>query len=123
LSRLDDEQSGRVKLEALHTPVPPDRLAQARSTAKALGAAIYDKFPWFPGARPMQDEPAELIFNRTWRPTVSITGAEGRPRFLIAGVTGPQSNAHGPTEFLHVPTGKRLTSCVAQVIADHASRR
>ena len=32
---------------------------------------------------------------------------------------GPRSNAHGPNEFLHLPTGKKLTACVAQVIADH----
>jgi acetylornithine deacetylase/succinyl-diaminopimelate desuccinylase-like protein len=39
-------------------------------------------------------------------------------QFLITGVLGPQSNAHGPNEFLHIPTGKRLTACVARVIAD-----
>jgi di/tripeptidase len=37
-------------------------------------------------------------------------------------VLGPQSNAHGPNEFLHVPTGKRITSCMAQVLDDHARR-
>jgi acetylornithine deacetylase/succinyl-diaminopimelate desuccinylase-like protein len=41
-----------------------------------------------------------------------------RAQFLITGVLGPGSNAHGPNEFLHVPTGVRLTACVAQVIAD-----
>lgn len=41
-------------------------------------------------------------------------------QFLITGVLGPESNAHGPNEFLHIPTGKKLTACVAQVIADHA---
>ncbi len=40
-------------------------------------------------------------------------------QFLITGVLGPQSNAHGPNEFLHIPTAKRLTCCVAQVIAEH----
>ncbi len=43
-----------------------------------------------------------------------------RAQFLITGILGPQSNAHGPNEFLDVPTAKRLTSAVAQVIADHA---
>jgi hypothetical protein len=37
-------------------------------------------------------------------------------------VLGPQSNAHGPNEFLHLPMGKRITCCVAQVIADHFTR-
>jgi acetylornithine deacetylase/succinyl-diaminopimelate desuccinylase-like protein len=40
-------------------------------------------------------------------------------QFLITGVLGPKSNAHGPNEFLHIPMGKKLTCCVASVIADH----
>jgi acetylornithine deacetylase/succinyl-diaminopimelate desuccinylase-like protein len=40
-------------------------------------------------------------------------------QFLITGVLGPHSNAHGPNEFLHIPTGKRVSMCVAQVVADH----
>ena len=40
-------------------------------------------------------------------------------QFLITGLLGPESNAHGPNEFLHLPTGKKLTACIAQVIADH----
>jgi len=43
-------------------------------------------------------------------------------QFLITGVLGPGSNAHGPNEFLHLPTGRRLTCCVAQVIQDHYLR-
>ncbi len=43
-------------------------------------------------------------------------------QFLITGLLGPKSNAHGPNEFLHIETGKRLTSCVAQVLEDHFSR-
>jgi acetylornithine deacetylase/succinyl-diaminopimelate desuccinylase-like protein len=39
-------------------------------------------------------------------------------QFLITGVLGPYSNAHGPNEFLHVPTAKSLSACVAAVIAD-----
>lgn len=42
-----------------------------------------------------------------------------RAQFMITGVLGPESNAHGPNEFLHIPTAKKLTACVAQVIADH----
>ena len=40
-------------------------------------------------------------------------------QFVITGVLGPRSNAHGPNEFLHLETGARLTACVAQVLADH----
>jgi acetylornithine deacetylase/succinyl-diaminopimelate desuccinylase-like protein len=46
-------------------------------------------------------------------------------QFMITGVLGPHSNAHGPNEFLHIPMGKRVTSCLARVIARHheASQR
>jgi acetylornithine deacetylase/succinyl-diaminopimelate desuccinylase-like protein len=40
-------------------------------------------------------------------------------QFMITGVLGPHSNAHGPNEFLHIPTGKKVTSVVARVIAEH----
>jgi acetylornithine deacetylase/succinyl-diaminopimelate desuccinylase-like protein len=43
-------------------------------------------------------------------------------QFLITGLLGPKSNAHGPNEFLHIETGKRLTCCVAQVLEDHFKR-
>jgi acetylornithine deacetylase/succinyl-diaminopimelate desuccinylase-like protein len=42
-------------------------------------------------------------------------------QFLITGVLGPQSNAHGPNEFIHLPTAKKLTACVAEVL-DAATR-
>jgi len=45
-----------------------------------------------------------------------------KAQILVTGLLGPHSNAHGPNEFLHVPTGKKLTACVAQVIADHYAR-
>ena len=45
-----------------------------------------------------------------------------KAQFLITGLLGPKSNAHGPNEFLHIETGKRLTSCVAQVLEDHFKR-
>lgn len=44
-------------------------------------------------------------------------------QFLVTGVLGPHSNAHGPNEFLEIETGKRVTACVAEVIAAHAKRR
>lgn len=42
-----------------------------------------------------------------------------KAQFLITGVLGPNSNAHGPNEFLHIPMAKKLTGCVASVIAAH----
>jgi len=42
-----------------------------------------------------------------------------KAQFLITGVLGPHSNAHGPNEFLHIPTGKRVSMVVAKVVAEH----
>jgi acetylornithine deacetylase/succinyl-diaminopimelate desuccinylase-like protein len=42
-----------------------------------------------------------------------------KAQFMITGVLGPKSNAHGPNEFLHLHTARRLTACVAHVVADH----
>ena len=44
-------------------------------------------------------------------------------QFLITGVLGPGANAHGPNEFLHIPTAKRLTCAVARVLEAHAEPR
>jgi acetylornithine deacetylase/succinyl-diaminopimelate desuccinylase-like protein len=43
-------------------------------------------------------------------------------QFLVTGVLGPRSNAHGPNEFLHIDKGKKVTACVAGVLADHYNR-
>jgi acetylornithine deacetylase/succinyl-diaminopimelate desuccinylase-like protein len=45
-----------------------------------------------------------------------------KTQFLVTGVLGPQSNAHGPNEFLDIETGKKVTACVAQVVAEHYRR-
>ncbi|HTW75233.1 MAG TPA: M20/M25/M40 family metallo-hydrolase [Steroidobacteraceae bacterium] len=42
-------------------------------------------------------------------------------QFLVTGVLGPQSNAHGPNEFLHLDYARQLTACVALVLAAHAA--
>jgi acetylornithine deacetylase/succinyl-diaminopimelate desuccinylase-like protein len=228
LARAEDASSGAILIEELNVAIPPDRRAQARAAADVLGTSVYEKFPMPPGMRPVSNDPYELLLNNTWRPTLSVTGADGLPpsrtagnvlrpattlklsfrlpptmdakkaadavrstlgrdppygarvtvkiesamagwnapvvapwleesmqrasreffgrdamymgtggsipfmgmlgerfpgtQFLITGLLGPKSNAHGPNEFLHIETGKRLTACVARVLADHARR-
>ena len=225
LSRLEDQQSGRILIEGLHAEIPADRYAQAKKCAQVLGTEVYDKFPFLPGMSPMREDLTELVLNRTWRPALSVTGVDGMPplssagnvlrpftavklslrlpptldgkragellqaellrdppygaqvslelekastgwnaptmtpwleraidagsreffgkpamymgeggtipfmgmlgekfpgaQFMITGVLGPHSNAHGPNEFLHIAMGKRVTACVAKVIAEH----
>jgi acetylornithine deacetylase/succinyl-diaminopimelate desuccinylase-like protein len=44
-------------------------------------------------------------------------------QFVVTGVLGPGSNAHGPNEYLHVPCATSVTAAVAHVLAAHADRR
>jgi len=46
-----------------------------------------------------------------------------KTQFVVTGVLGPNSNAHGPNEFLHIPTAKKVSACIANVLADHAKTR
>lgn len=43
-------------------------------------------------------------------------------QFVITGVLGPESNAHGPNEFLHLPTARRVSACMAHILDAHANR-
>ena len=228
LTRIEDVETGRILPEALYAEIPAQRIEQARLAAEVLGDAIYSKFPFVPGMRPVTEELPELVLNRTWRPQLSVTGVDGLPplssagnvlrpqtavklslrlpptvdgvrsgallkdileanppygaqvtmdlekaasgwnapalapwlesavaeasqryfskppvymgeggsipfmgmlgekfpaaQFLITGVLGPHSNAHGPNEFLHIPMGKRVSMVVADVVARHAQR-
>jgi acetylornithine deacetylase/succinyl-diaminopimelate desuccinylase-like protein len=227
LERIDDAQSGMVKHAAFHAQIPVERSEQAKRAAEVLGEEIWRKFPFVKGMQPMTVDLADLVLNRTWRPMLAVTGAEGLPQpanagnvlrpktsfvlslrlppavkaesaarqlkaileadapygarvtfdygqaatgwhapptapwlaaaletssiknygksvmwmgeggtipfmamlgasfpkaqFLITGVLGPHSNAHGPNEFLHLDYAKRLTACVADVLAAHAA--
>src|SRR5467141_495741 len=79
LSRLDDEQTGRVKIDGLQVQVPAERLKQARLTAEVLGDEVWNKFPFVPGASPVVTDKIEMILNGSWRPALSITGIDGLP--------------------------------------------
>jgi acetylornithine deacetylase/succinyl-diaminopimelate desuccinylase-like protein len=46
-----------------------------------------------------------------------------KAQFVVTGVLGPHSNAHGPNEFLHIPTAKKVSACIADILADQAERR
>jgi acetylornithine deacetylase/succinyl-diaminopimelate desuccinylase-like protein len=227
LSRVEDETTGRVLLDACDVVIPPERVEQAQSTAAEIGT-IADRYPFVPGAGPTTPDPAEQLLARTWRAALSVVGADGfpptaragnvlRPRtslklslrvppiadvtavadqladmlradppygarvtvsgvesgpgwnapalapwlaaaldrastnafgqparmfgeggsipfmgmlgerfpdaqFVITGVLGPDANAHGPNEYLHLPTARRLTVAVAELLDAHATR-
>ena len=56
-------------------------------------------------------------------PFMGMLGAKfPNAQFMITGVLGPHSNAHGPNEFLDLQTGERVTQSVAHVLAAHYAR-
>jgi len=56
-------------------------------------------------------------------PFMAMLGAQfPDAQFLITGVLGPGSNAHGPNEFLHLPMAHRITAAVSHVLDAHARR-
>lgn len=40
-------------------------------------------------------------------------------QFVITGVLGPESNAHGPNEFLHIPFVKVLNCCIVDIVKNY----
>ena len=43
-------------------------------------------------------------------------------QFVVTGVLGPGSNAHGPNEFLDLVAARKITGCLARIMAEHAHR-
>lgn len=93
LDRLEDSKTGRLLPASFHCEVPADRLEQARATAAILGEEVYKRFPWAHAdcggstafALPTTTDPVQALINRTWTPTLSVTGADGFPALQDAG--------------------------------------
>ena len=93
LDRLEDSATGRLLPASFHCEVPASRLAQAQVTAGILGDEIYKRFPWAhydcggstQFAMPTTTDPLEALLNRTWKPTLSVTGADGFSELKNAG--------------------------------------
>jgi acetylornithine deacetylase/succinyl-diaminopimelate desuccinylase-like protein len=93
LDRLEDSATGRLLPANFHCEVPAERLAQAKATAAILGDEVYKRFPWAhydcggstTFALPTTTDPVQALLNRTWTPTLSVTGAEGFPALKDAG--------------------------------------
>lgn len=90
LDRLEDARTGQLLPERFHCAIPSDRIEQARATAAILGDEVWKRFPWACGADgtaalPTTTDPTEALLNRTWRPTLSVTGVDGLPELKNAG--------------------------------------
>jgi acetylornithine deacetylase/succinyl-diaminopimelate desuccinylase-like protein len=76
-------------------------------------------------------EASTLTFGRPHRVfgeggSIPFMGMLGRrfpdAQFVITGVLGPGSNAHGPNEYIQLPTARRITACLTHVLHAHATR-
>ncbi len=90
LDRLEDSKTGRLLPGSFHCDIPASRIEQARATAAILQDAVWQRFPWACGADggpvlPTTTDPVQALVNRTWHPTLSVTGADGFPDLGNAG--------------------------------------
>ncbi|NCW98919.1 MAG: hypothetical protein EBW71_08055 [Betaproteobacteria bacterium] len=120
---VDAEQASQELKRILERDAP----YQARVRFEADWAASGWHAPAMPaGLRQLLDEvsiktfakPAAYMGEGGTIPFMTMLGAHfPQAQFLITGVLGPQSNAHGPNEFLDIAYAKSLTRLVAGLIA------
>ncbi len=109
----DPPYGAKVEYKVIGANAGWDAPALAPWLEKTLDAASAKHF----------GKPAMYIGEGGSIPFMGMLGAKfPKAQFCITGVLGPGSNAHGPNEFLHVPTAKKLTLCVADVLAAHAKQ-
>ena len=90
LDRLEDAHTGHLLPADFHCEIPLQRIEQAKAAAQILGEQVWKRFPWACGndggaTLPVTTDPLDAILNRTWRPTLSVTGADGFPDMKSAG--------------------------------------
>jgi len=90
LDRLEDSKTGELLPQSFHCQIPADRVEEARATSKILGDLVWKRLPWACGADgaaslPTTTDPLNALLNRTWKPVLSVTGADGFPELGNAG--------------------------------------
>ena len=125
---IDGAAANRVLKRLLEADPPHGATVHFDGDAGATGWNAQATAPWL--ARVLDDassryygKPSAAMGEGGTIPFMAMLGKHfPDAQFLITGVLGPKSNAHGPNEFLHIPYAKKLTCCVADVLAAHAAR-
>jgi acetylornithine deacetylase/succinyl-diaminopimelate desuccinylase-like protein len=122
---LPGSDAGRVLKHLLEESPPYDSEVRFEGAESASGWNAPALSPWLEQAvmraskSAFGPEPAYMGEGGSI-PFMAMLGEKfPRTQFVVTGVLGPHSNAHGPNEFLHIPTAKRVTMAVASIIADH----
>ena len=90
LDRLEDPMTGGIKLAEMNVPIPAARRADAIALAATEPDAVGRDIPFTRGVSAATPDPVELILNNTWRPSLTVTGADGLPESKLApGVLRP----------------------------------
>ncbi|WP_190819920.1 M20/M25/M40 family metallo-hydrolase [Saccharopolyspora pogona] len=85
LDRLEDAATGEILVPELNVQIPENRVAEARAAIEAAPGLVRNVVPWPEGLRPVDEDEVELALNSTWRPTLSVIGADGLPKPADAG--------------------------------------
>jgi acetylornithine deacetylase/succinyl-diaminopimelate desuccinylase-like protein len=130
--RIPPTADADVAIDALErrlaTDPPYGASVRLRRGSAEAGWHAPPELPWL--ARAI-DRASQATFGQAPRSlgeggTIPFMGMLGRrfpqAQFVITGVLGPESNAHGPNEFLHLPTVRRVTTAVAHILDAHARR-
>ena len=122
---LDGDKAGEILKKALLDHPPYGAKVEFSLEKSSTGWNAPPMSPWLENAINAASEayfgaPAVYMGEGGTIPFMGMLGEKfPGAQFMITGVLGPHSNAHGPNEFLHIPTGKRVTSCVAHVLREH----
>ena len=85
LERVEDSRTGEILIPELHGKITESMYEKASSVARVLGDTIITKVEWDGDSQPVSHDLVQLILNRTLRPTLCITGADGIPAASVAG--------------------------------------
>lgn len=123
----DPDKAGAALKAVLEKNPPYDSHISFTLDEPGPGWNAPEEAPWLLAAvdkasRDYFEKPAAYMGEGGSIPFMGMLGKKfPRAQFVITGVLGPEANAHGPNEFLHIPMGKKLTACVAQIIAQYAT--
>ncbi|WP_020663833.1 M20/M25/M40 family metallo-hydrolase [Amycolatopsis benzoatilytica] len=85
LERIENAETGEIKLAELNVSVPASRQAEIEAVAEVAPEALHAAFPLVSGGKTVSEDALELLLNNYWRPTLSIIGGEGLPLPAEAG--------------------------------------
>jgi acetylornithine deacetylase/succinyl-diaminopimelate desuccinylase-like protein len=126
---IDAAGAGTLMRSLLEKDPPYDAQVSLELGSNASGWNAPALAPWLEGSLARASEaafgaPPAYLGEGGSIPFMTMLGEKfPHAQFVVTGVLGPHSNAHGPNEFLHIPTGQRVSTVIAQVLADHHSRQ